>query len=98
MRQELLDELNRFGETDAEGFAEFFLLKWFCGFCGGFCEKRVVGCGFLMVSLWWKRGELWCVDGRLLGFENFPRILDLVLRIPILGMGGDRVVTAPVFP
>jgi hypothetical protein len=37
----------------------------------------VVGRGFLMVNLWWKRGELWCVDGRILGLKNTPRILDL---------------------
>jgi hypothetical protein len=27
-------------------------------FCGGFLKKRVVGRGFLMVNLWWKRGDL----------------------------------------
>jgi hypothetical protein len=21
--------------------------------------------GFLVVNLWWNRGELWCVDGRI---------------------------------
>jgi hypothetical protein len=67
-------------------------------FAGDFCEKRVVECGFLMVSLWWKCGELWCVDGRFLAFEDFPRILDLFFfGIPILGTGADRVVYASVF-
>ena len=79
MRQELLDELNRFGKTNAED-AEvsrrvFFLLRGFV-FFAGILRKTVIECGFLMVSLWWKRGELWCVDGRFLGLEEFPRILD----------------------
>jgi hypothetical protein len=30
-----------------------------------------------MVSLWWNRGELWFVDGRILGVKNTPRIPDL---------------------
>ena len=37
----------------------------------GVLKKRVVGRGFLMVNLWWKRGGLWCVDGRILGLEKY---------------------------
>ena len=57
----------------------------------------MVGRGFLMVSLWWKRGESWCVDGHFLDFENFPRIPDLFFVSSILGMGADRVVNDPAF-
>jgi hypothetical protein len=41
-------------------------------FCWGFCRKRRAERGFLLVSLWWIAGELWCVDGVILGVENFP--------------------------
>ena len=37
---------------------------------------------------WLFGGELWCVDGRILGLENTPRFLNLFLEIPVLGMGG----------
>jgi hypothetical protein len=37
----------------------------------------VVERGFLMVNLWWIRGELWFVGGRVLGVINFPLFLDL---------------------
>jgi hypothetical protein len=37
----------------------------------------VVDDGFLMVNLWWNRGELWFVDGRVLGVKNLPLFLDL---------------------
>jgi len=30
-----------------------------------------------MVNLWWNRGELWFVDGRVLGVKNLPLFLDL---------------------
>ena len=53
----------------------------------GVLKKRVVGRGFLMVNLWWKRGESWCVDARYLGLKNFPRIRELFLEIPVLGIG-----------
>jgi hypothetical protein len=42
------------------------------------------------VSLWWKRGELWSVDGHFSGLENLSRILDLFFRIPILGIAVAR--------
>jgi len=41
-----------------------------------------------MVSLWWKRGELWCVGGRFSGFENFPLIPDLFFRDSRVGTFG----------
>jgi hypothetical protein len=53
------------------GILRRFFGEDFLRFCGGFLKKRVVGRGFLMVNLWWKRGELWCVDGRYLGPEIF---------------------------
>jgi hypothetical protein len=43
--------------------------------------------GFLMVNLWWIRGELWLVDGRFLGSENVPRMTDLFSGIPIREFG-----------
>jgi hypothetical protein len=33
-----------------------------------------------VVNLWWNRGELWCLDGRILGLENLPLLEDLFLR------------------
>ncbi len=45
----------------------------------GFCEKRRVDRGFLLVNLWWNDGESWCVDGCILGAENFPLFRDLFL-------------------
>jgi hypothetical protein len=48
-------------------------------FCWGFCEKERVERGFLLVNFWWMRGELWCVDGRILSVGNFPLFLDLFL-------------------
>jgi hypothetical protein len=46
-------------------------------FCWGFGKKLVVKRGFLMVNVWWNRGELWCVDGRFFGSKKMPRIPDL---------------------
>jgi hypothetical protein len=48
-------------------------------FCRGFCKKWRVERGFLLVSLWWMRGELWCVGGRILGVKDFPFFRDLFL-------------------
>jgi hypothetical protein len=48
-------------------------------FCWGFSRKRRVQRGFLMVRLWWMRGELWCIGGRILGVKNFPLFRDLFL-------------------
>jgi hypothetical protein len=62
------------------------LERIFCVFAGVFLKKRVVGRGFLMVNLWWKRGELWCVDGAVLGLKNMPRFCVYFFRIPVLGM------------
>jgi hypothetical protein len=56
-------------------------------FCWGFCENGLFGCGFLLVSLWWKCGESWLVHGHFLGLRNFPRLLDLFFVVPILGIG-----------
>jgi hypothetical protein len=54
-------------------------------FCWGFWRKRGADRGFLMVNLWWKRGELWLVDGDCLRAENFPRITDLFWGVLVLG-------------
>jgi hypothetical protein len=61
---------------------EIFFWGEFLCFCRGFWRKRAVEGGFLVVNLWWNRGELWCVDGRIWGskichflkiyFEGFP--------------------------
>jgi len=32
--------------------------------------------GFLMVNLWWIRGESWLIDGPISGMKNMPRIAD----------------------
>jgi hypothetical protein len=55
-------------------------------FLRGFYEKRVFGCGFLLVILWWDRGESWLVDRHFWGLKNMPRILDLFFGIPVLGI------------
>jgi hypothetical protein len=55
----------------------YFLGSWFWLFCGGFGKKRVVERGFLMVNLWWIRGESWLIDGPISGLKNIPRIVDL---------------------
>jgi hypothetical protein len=34
-------------------FGGFVLGPWLCVFCRGFCEKRVLRRGVLMVNLWW---------------------------------------------
>jgi hypothetical protein len=54
----------------------------------GFLAKGGVERGFFVVNLWWIRGELWSVDGHFFGCEDFPRIADLFLRIPVLGIRG----------
>jgi hypothetical protein len=63
------------------------LERIFCVFAGVFLKKRVVGRGFLMVNLWWKRGELWCVDGAVLGLKNMPRFLCLFFSDSRFGNG-----------
>jgi hypothetical protein len=42
----------------------------FVVFAGGFGKNRGAERGFLMVILWWIRGELWLVDGRVSRVEN----------------------------
>jgi hypothetical protein len=37
----------------------------------------VVEDGFLMVKLWWNRGDLWCVDGHFSDLKKMPLRLDL---------------------
>jgi hypothetical protein len=59
-------------------------------FLQGILRKTDSWTWFLLVSLWWKRGELWSVDGHFSGLENLSRILDLFFRIPILGIAVAR--------
>jgi hypothetical protein len=67
-------------------FVRIFLFDGFVRFFGGFWEKRSVGCGFLMVNVWWNRGELWCVDDHFLELKNFPWILDLFFGVSFWGL------------
>ena len=53
-------------------------------FLQGILAKRVVDDGFLMVNLWWIRGELWSVDGNVLGLKIFLRFWIYFLRISVL--------------
>jgi hypothetical protein len=46
----------------------------------GFWQKRVVGCGVLVVKLWRIAGESWEVDGQDSGSKNMPLFPDLFLR------------------
>jgi hypothetical protein len=45
------------------GFARIrrviFSLREFSRFCRGFLKKRAAKRGFLVVNLWWNRGDLW---------------------------------------
>jgi hypothetical protein len=63
-----------------------FLAERIVAFYKGFWQKRVVAAGFLVVNLWWKRGELWLIDGRVLGAKNMPLIRNSFWVIPILGI------------
>jgi hypothetical protein len=54
-------------------------------FCWGFWGIRVDGDGFLLVRLWWMRGELWCFDG---GF--FGAIFFLFFEIYLLLLSNRR--------
>jgi hypothetical protein len=42
-------------------------------------KKRGAERGFLMVNLWWDRGDLWCIGWCFFTLENFSRIADLFL-------------------
>jgi hypothetical protein len=56
-------------------------------FLQGFWEKWVIERGFLMVNLWWIRGERWSVDGDFSGPKNTPRFLGLFLGDSRFGNG-----------
>jgi hypothetical protein len=56
-------------------------------FCWGFWENEAEKRGVLVVDLWWMCGETWCFVTTFLGRENLPRITDLFLAIPVLGIG-----------
>jgi hypothetical protein len=53
------------------------LVEW--RFCWGFCKKWLAERGFLLVSLWWIDGELWCVGWRIWEAENMPLFRGLFL-------------------
>jgi hypothetical protein len=40
-----------------------------------------------VVNLWWNRGELWFVDGHILGLKNMPPIMDLFFLFPFWEYG-----------
>jgi hypothetical protein len=63
----------------SDTFDYFFLRRWIGVFAGGFGKNWRQEMVFLMVNLWWNRGELWSVDGRIPGAKNMPRIPDLFL-------------------
>jgi hypothetical protein len=82
----------RWNKCDDESVAKMIFLEGvFLCFCSGFWRKRIIEGVFLVVNLWWNRGELWCVDGRILGLENLP-LFDLFLWIPVLGIGADQPI------
>jgi hypothetical protein len=58
-------------------WTRYFFGGEFSSFCRGFWRKWVAERGFLMVNLWWIRGESWLVDGGFLRTKNMPRISDL---------------------
>jgi hypothetical protein len=59
-----------------------------------FWRKRVFDGGFLMVNLWWKCGDLWCVDGRCLDVKVFPLFLDLFSGFPFWNGEGSQFTRA----
>jgi hypothetical protein len=75
----------------------FFGEAVWCVFYWGFLRKRVFGCGFWVVNLWWNRGELWSVDGHFLRAKNLPRILNLFFGIPVLELVELIVSNTPGF-
>ena len=80
--------------------AWFFLEADFGVFAGGFWRKRVVEVGFLVVNLWWNRGDLWCADGHFSKVENFPLFDDLFFGFPFWEWGvglvrGSRPESSP---
>jgi hypothetical protein len=60
-------------------FRGYFFWRGGVAFLQGFCKKWRVERGFLLVSLWWMRGELWCVDGCFWAAKNMPLFRDLFL-------------------
>ena len=44
----------------------------------GVLAKWAVERGFLMVNLWWIRGESWLIDGPISGLKNMSRIADFI--------------------
>jgi hypothetical protein len=59
----------------------------FSRFCWGFLKKRVAERGFLVVNLWWDRGDLWCIGWHFYRLKNFPWIPDLFLSDSRFGNG-----------
>jgi hypothetical protein len=53
----------------------------------GVFEKRVAERGFLVVNLWWNRGDLWCIGWCFSRLKNTPRIPDLFLSDSHFGNG-----------
>ena len=60
-------------------------------FCWGFGKMRRGKRGVLVVNLWWMCGENVVLCDAFLGTENLPRITDLFLGIPVLGIGTSKM-------
>jgi hypothetical protein len=58
-------------------------------FCWGFWQKWVVGCGFLVVKLWWIAGGSWEVDGQDSGSKNMPLFRIIFEGFPFWEFGLD---------
>jgi hypothetical protein len=59
---------------DKKLYRAFYFCMVIVRFCWGFWQKWVVERGFLMVNLWWIRGESWFVDGHFSGAKNIPQL------------------------
>jgi hypothetical protein len=57
-----------------------------CVFAGGFGKKRAAELGFLMVNLWWIRGETWSIDGHFFDAKIFLGFEIYFLRVPFWEM------------
>jgi hypothetical protein len=59
----------------------------FLRFCRGFLKNAGAERGFLMVNLWWNRGDLWCIGWCFSSSEKFSWIPDLFLSDSRFGNG-----------
>jgi hypothetical protein len=71
----------------SEEFWKIFPGRAIVVFCWGFWGNVAAERGVLAVNLWWMGGETWCFVTAFLSTQNLPRIADLFLGIPVLGIG-----------